>query len=402
MFTLDGDRLNYGVEIVPGQPNVPATRILVAGDLCPRGRPEALLLAGRTQEVWGDVAVLTGVHDLNIVNLECPLTCSENPIVKVGPHLRSDPRCATGIRAGGFQVVTLANNHIMDMGEVGIQDTLSACQAAGLQTVGAGCDLSEATRSWAVTIRGLKVALLAFAEHEFSIASDSKAGVWPLDLIDNCHQLAEAREHADFVLVVLHGGNEGFNLPSPRLIKTCRFFAEAGAGAVICHHSHVPSGMEVVNGVPIIYGTGNFLFDPPRTRPASWYTGYMVSLEVLDNTVSRIELIPYVQCLDTAGVRLLHGLAATEFLEEILKLSTLIQDPAAITQAWKNFCEARRSEYLARLIAANRLEERLWARQLLPQWLIRRRTPNWLGLIRCQAHHDVLSEILQRSVDELT
>jgi hypothetical protein len=44
----------------------------------------------------------------------------------------------------------------------------------------------------------------------------------------------------------------------------------------------------------------------------------------------------------------------------------------------------------------------MWARQLLPQWLIRRRTPNWLGLIRCQAHHEVLSEILQRSVDEMT
>jgi poly-gamma-glutamate synthesis protein (capsule biosynthesis protein) len=179
-------------------------------------------------------------------------------------------------------------------------------------------------------------------------------------------------------------------------------YLRAGADAVICHHTHVPSGMEVVNGVPIVYGTGNFLFDSPRTRPASWYIGYMVSLEVLNNTVTTIELIPYVQCLDTVGVQLLHGKAATEFLQEILKLSTLIQDQTAITQAWQSFCEARRSEYLARLIASNWLEEQLWARQLLPQWLIRRRTPNWLGLIRCQAHHEVLSEILQRSVDEMT
>jgi len=402
MFTLDRDRLHYGAEIVPSQPPEPARRILVAGDLCPQGRPETLLLTGRTEEVWGDVATITGAHDLNIVNLECPLTCSETPIVKVGPHVRSDPRCAAGIRAGGFHIVTLANNHIMDMGEIGLQDTLSACQAVSLQTVGAGRDLTEATRSWAVTIKGLKVALLAFAEHEFSIASDSKAGVWPLDLIDNYHQLAEARKQADFVLVVLHGGNEGFHLPSPRLIKTCRFFAEAGAGAVICHHSHAPSGMEVMNGVPILYGTGNLLFDSLGTRPASWYTGYMVSLEVLNNTVTTVELIPYVQCLDKVGVRLLQGKAATEFLQEILKLSTLIQDQTAITRAWQSFCEARRSEYLARLVACNWLEEQLWARQLLPQWLIRGRIPNWLGLIRCQAHHEVLSEILQRSVDEMT
>jgi poly-gamma-glutamate synthesis protein (capsule biosynthesis protein) len=118
--------------------------IVVAGDLCPKGETEYLLCANQPEKVFSDLLPYIIESQLAIVNLECPLTYSQTPIIKRGPHLQAAPACAEGIRSGGFDVVTLANNHILDMGERGLFDTLSTCHAAGLKTVGAGKNLEEA------------------------------------------------------------------------------------------------------------------------------------------------------------------------------------------------------------------------------------------------------------------
>jgi len=240
--------------------------LTIAGDLSPIGRAEALLVNKHFKEVWGGLLEILTNGDLSVVNLECPLTYRKTPILKAGPHLRADPRCAESIHAGGFDVVTLANNHILDMGQEGLLDTCQACQEAGLSTVGVGRNLSEANRPLIQTVKGIRVAIIALAEHEFSIATYDKAGACALDPIENYYQIMRAKELADFVLVVFHGGNEYYALPSPRMVKTCRYFVDCGAHAVVCHHTHVPSGIEFYHDAPIVYGTGNFLFDWPQPR----------------------------------------------------------------------------------------------------------------------------------------
>ena len=241
-----------------------------------------------------------------------------------------------------------------------------------------------------------RVAILAFAEYEFSIVTNTTAGAWPLDEIDNHYQIAQARQQAEFVLVVVHGGNEGYPLPSPRLVKTCRYFVDSGAHAVICHHSHVAGGMEVVRGAPIIYGTGNFLFDWPTPRPSEWYTGYMVSLKIKRGAVAEVALVPYVQCYEKPGVRLMQDDEARAFYREIAALSEKIQDQDTLLNAWQAFCQDRQTEYIARLVASNWLQDQLWSRGLLPLKLVQNRLPGLLNLVRCQAHREVLVEILQQ------
>lgn len=373
-----------------------AARLLVAGDLCARGRVAEFLTRQEAGNPWRDIREVTESHDLCVVNLETPLTHSDTPIAKSGPHLRAEPGCAFGIRAGGFTVATLANNHILDMGERGLIDTLQACHAAGLNTVGAGRDLAEAARPLVVRLNGLSVAILTFAEHEFSIATDSSAGAWPLDIIDNHQQISAAREEADFVLVILHGGNEGYPLPSPRLAKTCRFFADSGADAIVCHHAHISSGTEVWHGVPIMYGTGNFLFDSEPPQPESWYKGYMVSFEIRRHRVDHFELIPYVQCREEAGVRLLDSNEAESFRKELEQLSEVISDPDRLESSWQKFCNHRQRESMTKLLSMNRVLDVLLSRNLIPLRLFKRRFPVMLNLLRCQAHHDVLIETLEQ------
>jgi poly-gamma-glutamate capsule biosynthesis protein CapA/YwtB (metallophosphatase superfamily) len=74
-----------------------------------------------------------------------------------------------------------------------------------------------------------------------------------MDIIDNANQIKEAKATHDKVIVIVHGGHEYYNLPSPRMQKQYRFYADQGADFVVGHHTHCISGYEVYNGVPIYY-----------------------------------------------------------------------------------------------------------------------------------------------------
>lgn len=379
--------------------------IIVAGDLCPTGEAEALLRDGNSELVFADLMPSIIESDLAIVNLECPLTRRGTRIAKSGPRLAADPECARGIRAAGFDVVTLANNHILDMGTVGLRDTLAACQDVGLQTVGAGQDLDEATQPLFVDVAGLHTAILAFAEHEFSIAAPTSAGAWPLDLIENRKQIKRATQEADFVLVIVHGGNEYHDLPSPRLVKTCRYFVDLGANAIVCHHSHVSSGTEVYRGSPIVYGVGNLLFDWPNPRPKGWYKGYLVELRIEPAAVLEMQLIPYWQCVAQPGLQRMTSIDAEHFFSEIAALSATVSDEKALQASWEQFCQSQRFSYLSGLFSLNKLERRLLRWGLWPFLRYQHsQVGRLLNLIRCESHRDVIislltSELVRRSRD---
>ena len=91
---------------------------------------------------------------------------------------------------------------------------------------------------------GETLAIINCCEHEFSIADDDSAGANPLNPIQQYYKIKEARLNADYVLVIVHGGHEMYQLPSLRMVDTYRFFIDAGADAVVNHHQHCFSGYE--------------------------------------------------------------------------------------------------------------------------------------------------------------
>lgn len=366
------------------------TQILIAGDLYPGGRSERMLSQGQ-DEIWGDIMNINTSHDVSIVNLECALTHAQTRITKAGPNLIADPLCARGLKRGGFSVATLANNHTFDMGVAGLLDTMAACRDAGLETVGAGKTIDEATNPLYIKINNIRIAILSVAEHEFSMATHDSAGVWPLDLIDNYHQIQEAKQESDFVLLILHGGNEYYPLPGPRMLKTCRFFADAGVNTVICHHIHVPSGLEIYNGVPIVYSTGNFIFDYGKPVSPEWFNGYLVSLNIKQNAVTKIRLIPYWQYLTREGVQLMDDQNAHGFIEKVIGLSSIISDSNRLVSEWEKFCSSKHNVYISRILALNRIEQALFRKlRIWPFWRLRRnQIPTLLNLFDCESHRDV-------------
>jgi hypothetical protein len=374
-------------------------KVLVAGDLYPGGPVEKNILDWPSTKIWQDILKETVSHDLSVVNLESPLTYSRTPISKGGPHLWADPLCAKGIRGAQFDVVTIANNHIMDMGKVGLTDTMDACKDAGLMVVGAGENLDEATRPLYVDINGLRIAILSVTEHEFSIATDESAGAWPLDPLDNYYQIQAARQKSDFVLIILHGGNEYYPLPSPNMVKTCRFLVDAGANAVVCHHTHVPSGVEIYHDAPIVCSTGNFLFYSGGTIFPEWFSGYLVSISIRAGAVTSFHLVPYWQSRGALDIRFMNENEAHTFLADICRFSGIIRDKESLTREWTRFCAAKRNDYLSRMLLLNRVEHKLLKMNMGPFWRTSTKCIlELLSLFDCESHRDVCVGVLRSEI----
>lgn len=362
--------------------------IVFAGDFCPVGRTDAAIIAGRAHAMAAPLHEVLAAKDLAIVNLEAPLTTIASPIAKTGPNLKGDPRAVEFLHAAGFDVANLANNHIRDHGDAAIRSTLDALAQGRVAHVGAGLDATQAARPLFIQRKGRRIGIVAFAENEFSIAGPRQAGAAPLDPLVNIEQIRAVAAEADITLVLVHGGNEYCPMPNPRTLVNYRAFARAGASAVIATHTHCPQGIEIVDGVPIAYSLGNFLFDTPfPDRPYRaddlWWQGLVLQLDFCDNAVARLKITPVDSGPDGTVARPLIGSARTAALGYLDHLSGLLTDDAARSELWRAWCA----------------EQGPWWHDYFrgigtPEALLKRSDPANLMVLRngftCEAHYEVL------------
>jgi poly-gamma-glutamate capsule biosynthesis protein CapA/YwtB (metallophosphatase superfamily) len=289
--------------------------VLFAGDFSPCRNFESIALVKKT-DILGDARSLIQQADISFTNLECPLTNHNTAINKSGPALKADPLCIEALK--DFSVIGLANNHILDYGKKGLEDTMKACEYAGLSTVGAGINLQTAQVPFIREVQGVKIAIIAVAEYEFNLSENGGAGCAPIDVIENYQQIKKAQQQADIVIVTMHGGNEYFPYPRPGLRKLCQHYIDLGVEAVICHHPHVPGAYEYYQNKPIIYSLGNLIFDTKKP-PKDWEKGYIANLKFDPDTKSfkSLTLIPYKQTIELGGVKLLQGDEKMGLLEKI-------------------------------------------------------------------------------------
>ena len=363
-------------------------KIIVAGDFAPRARLAKQIEERKFSEVFPeDVRKVIKSADFSFVNFESPVAEEGyQPIPKCGPNLKCTPEAAEAVRYAGFTGVTMANNHILDYGPEGLRKSIECCKDQGLDVVGVGENLSEAEKILYLEKEGKTLAIINCCEHEFSIASDTTAGANPLNPIRQYYAIQEAKKQADYVLVIVHGGHELFQLPSPRMQETYRFFVDAGADAVVNHHQHCYSGYEVYRGKPIFYGLGNFAFDEDGGRNSIWNEGYMVVLSFDKQKIS-YEMIPYTQCNEKASVELVKE--RTSFDKSIEKLNAIIQDPKELKKEVDEYYRSTASSMLLmHQPYENRILNKLYRMHLLPSIVSRKKYLMLLNYINCEAHHD--------------
>lgn len=370
--------------------------ILFTGDFAPCRDFESIVL-DKKEKVLGDTLPLIEAADCSFTNLECVLTNNNKTINKSGPTLKANPKCVEALKH--FSVVGLANNHILDYDEQGLQDTILACENIGLSTVGSGMDLAQAQKPFIYEVKGVKLAIIAIAEHEFNQSENNSAGSAPIDPIDNYQQVQYAKENSDVVIITLHGGNEYFPYPRPGLRKLCRHYIDLGVEAVICHHPHVPGAYEYYKDKPIIYSLGNFVFDNEKS-PEGWNEGYMARLNIDRNkrVFIDMELIPYRQSVELGGVCLYTGKEKEMFLKKIETYRNNLEKNIEWQKEWKNFVLKHSGSYILRhfspfcfrglgLLARNTPIAKLFYNyyNCLPK----------LNMLRCQSHKELLTASLE-------
>ena len=372
-------------------------KILIAGDFVPRERVFEKIKKNDFADIFSQLRPYIDQASYSILNLEAPIVLNPSkakPIQKVGPALSAPFETIEAIRSAGFNCVTLANNHIMDYGAKALYDTISALDEKQILHVGAGRSLKDASRVLYLEAGLETVAIVNFCENEFSIAGDNSAGAFPLSIVKNYHQIQEAKEHANHVIVIVHGGHELYQHPSPRMKELYRFFVEVGADAVINHHQHCYCGYEVYRGKPIFYGLGNLSFDLASRRNTIWNYGYFVMLSMGDNIV--FDVFPFDQGLSFPGVKLQDRDEKKAFVSELKRLNDIIEDDNQLKLFFGEFVELKRSEMYYRLSSYHGRIIRFLSRHHVLKFKPNlQRALRLSDLIDCDSQRDLISCVLK-------
>jgi poly-gamma-glutamate synthesis protein (capsule biosynthesis protein) len=355
--------------------------ILIGGDVCPIGTNMHSFQKGDAVSIFNDLLSEFENAELTIINLECPLLEEVSPIIKCGPILGVDSSCINGLNNTKIDVINLANNHILDHGPKGLENTIRICTEAGISTVGVGRNLDHARQI-----------------DEFSIATDTSWGANPFDPIDFVRRVCSQRDNIDYLIVLLHGGNEHYPFPSPRLKNVCHFLVENGANAVIVQHTHCPGCYEEYNSGHIVYGQGNLIFDWPN-QGKDFHQGFLVRLSIEENRASTMSIIPYVQSFGHVGVKRLDEESEEFFRRKLTDRSEAIKDDSFVLEQWLEYCNKQKYVYANRIFGYNRLLSKLNRRGLLfGLFGNRRHLLRLQNLISCESHREVLETVLDNKM----
>lgn len=372
-------------------------KVLVSGDFCPQLRVAELFDNRDYYIVLNEIRPILSKVDYAITNFECPVCYGgEVPIEKVGANLKCSEFGIEALRWVGFSCVTLANNHFLDYGREGVKNTIDVCKKNSIDTVGGGLNIQEASQILYKTLGDKILAVINCCEHEFSIATDNTAGSNPLNPIQQFYAIQEARQKANYVLVIAHGGNEYYQLPSPRMKELYRFFIDAGADAIINHHQHCYSGYEIYKDKPIVYGLGNFCFDEINNLGRIWNEGYLAQIEFKNNDV-KLSVVPYIQCSDEPKVRQMNKAETESFNSHIQELNEIIMNDMLLQKSYDAFLQkSYRNIDMAFNPYKGRLLKGLYKHHFLPSLIDWKRKMILYDFILCESHLPKIIDYLKR------
>lgn len=337
--------------------------------------------------------------DQVFVNLEGPVTHRAKPTPKTGPNLRMGVDALDHLLEAGITGVTLANNHILDYGLHGLEETLDHCETRGLLTVGAATEMARMDLPLVLHQDGLSVAVHCFAEQEWNSVGGVGANI--ASTVRVARALRESAARYDASILVLHGGNENYPLPSPATVDELRFFAEMGASAIVMHHTHCMSGSEVWNGVPIYYGLGNLQFTHDSAG-AEWRRGICVHLDIGSNGSILAEHAFVGMDPASHDVSALEGMELDMAQSEFGQRSHVIAAADELESSWRGFIEDHKRSYLQLVTpwpGAGRQSYR--ARAAVALTVLTRLSTSralLLNTVRCQAHQTALKGVLEASL----
>lgn len=373
--------------------------ILISGDVVPKPSNEHLFISGDVDALVGkNIQQLFSDSDFSSINLECALTITDSPILKCGPNLKSHPEAIKGIKALNPSLIGLANNHILDFGEEGLNDTLRTLVEHDLPYIGVGKNLREASFSLHVVEKGgLRVGFYACAEHEFTIATNTP-GANPFDALFTGDIISDLKKTntLDYLIILYHGGKEYYQYPSPELQRVCRHMVDKGADLIVCQHSHCIGSYEEYKESTIVYGQGNFIFD--MKHPLS-KEGLLITYEIGKDIKPVVTYHPIRRTDDGRGILLVEGKEGKAILDEFEERSQAIKQPGFIEEEYARFAARMLPGYL--FLASpfgkwvSRIDRHLFKGRIIKKLYNQRKLLALQNMIECEAHRELVTYGLQ-------
>jgi poly-gamma-glutamate synthesis protein (capsule biosynthesis protein) len=233
--------------------------------------PDAPPLAERVRadprHVLDAITPVLSDADLTMVNVETAITDRGEPVDGKNYHFRSPAATFDALKAAGVDVVNMANNHSLDYGPIGMQDTFAAIAASKLPVTGIGHDAAEAYRPYRTTIKGQRIAILSASDWlEPALvpswsATATQAGIaFSIDRTRLLAEVQKVRPEVDTLVVFLHWGTEETWCASGEQQDLATALLGAGADIIVGSHAHRVFGAGKVGPALVAYGLGNFVY----------------------------------------------------------------------------------------------------------------------------------------------
>ncbi|MCM3783136.1 CapA family protein [Neobacillus mesonae] len=266
-----------------------------AGDVQFAGKVEELLEREGFDYPYQHLGDLFHKDDLTFINLETPVTTGGEAALGKTYVYKSSPKALEAMAEAGVDAVNLANNHILDQGLGGLEDTLKFLDDYKIKYVGAGKDRKKAYSPVYYKAGGMRIALLGFTrvipEANWRAEAGKPGVADAYDSTEAVKAIQKAKKDADLVIVMAHWGEERKITPNEHQKTLGEQFVDAGADLVIGGHPHVLQGLESYKGKWIAYSTGNFIFSRSTTEE-TWRTAiFQATCEKSGNC--SMKLIPY-------------------------------------------------------------------------------------------------------------
>lgn len=292
--------------------------MILAGDYIPKNKsvkydlPPGLILANLEGPVIGDAKL--------------------HPIQKSGPVLSTKKLSFDGHRFA----FALANNHIMDYGADGLQQTLKILDDAKVPHCGAGKNIDDAQKPMIILENGKRIGVLSCCERQFGMATKTlpgcaEKGLWLVDAIKNL------KSNVDYVIVSCHVAMEHSPFPSPYLREFYHLLIDSGADCIHGHHAHVPQGWECYHDRFIFYGMGNFTVDPLFWRSKNHRRSLLAQINFSNKSIDTSVINAQVESNNDKEilVRYCSSQEYSDFSKYIDFCNSALNDNEVLSIAWQ-------------------------------------------------------------------
>lgn len=270
-------------------------RIGLAGDVMLGRLVNELLQEKLPAYPWGTMLPFLQDNHLNLINLENAITVHNEAVPKVF-NFKTDPANTAVLRVGNIHVVNLANNHILDFGTQGLQDTLKNLKQANIASVGAGMSIQEAQKPYIFTKNGISIGIVGFTDNEPTWnATQIKPGtnyvrVGDIETVKKTIQPLIGS--VDYIIASIHWGPNMKERPSKGFQAFARQMIDAGISIIHGHSAHIFQGIEYYKNGLILYDTGDFV-DDYRVDPVLRNNiSFLFNIELSKSDIKSLKLIP--------------------------------------------------------------------------------------------------------------